>query len=149
MLVLRATRAQGQIGVGQVKHGIAPEYWQHPADWDDKPTHFYELVIKPVLSDVLGVGIMTPLWGYNGQYRAMPSLLAMANRLWFETLICCLMIVRLTCTADIHRRTLMGLLTSRSRPAMPVTITIRTSLPAIETAIWTFWNARPRRAKTT
>jgi len=58
--------AWGQIGVGQVKHGIAPEYWQHPADWDDKPTHFYELVIKPVLSDVLGVGIMTPLWGYNG-----------------------------------------------------------------------------------
>jgi FtsP/CotA-like multicopper oxidase with cupredoxin domain len=59
--------AWGQIGVGQVKHGIAPEYWQHPADWDAHPTHFYELSIKPVLSDVLGVGIMTPLWGYNGQ----------------------------------------------------------------------------------
>jgi FtsP/CotA-like multicopper oxidase with cupredoxin domain len=58
--------AWGQIGVGQVKHGIAPEYWQHPADWDAHPTHFYELSIKPVLSDVLGVGIMTPLWGYNG-----------------------------------------------------------------------------------
>ena len=59
--------AWGQIGVGQVKHGIAPEYWQHPADWDAHPTHFYELSIKPFLADVLGVGIMTPLWGYNGK----------------------------------------------------------------------------------
>ncbi len=58
--------AWGQMGVGQVKHGIAPEYWQHPADWNEHPTHFYEIAIKPVALDVLGVGIMTPLWGYNG-----------------------------------------------------------------------------------
>ncbi len=58
--------AWGQIGVGQVKHGIAPEYWQHPADWDTHPTHFYELTSEAILFDVLGVGIMTPLWGYNG-----------------------------------------------------------------------------------
>ncbi len=58
--------AWGQLGVGQVKHGIAPEYWQHPADWDLHPTQFFDLAIRAVEADVLGVGIKTPLWGYNG-----------------------------------------------------------------------------------
>ncbi len=58
--------AWGQIGVGQVKHGIAPEYWQHPADWDKHPAQFFELTLKPVFADVLGVGKLTQLWGYDG-----------------------------------------------------------------------------------
>ena len=59
--------AWGQLGVGQVFHGIAPEYWQHPNDWDLHPTMFFDMTIESLVADVLGVpGKETELWGYNG-----------------------------------------------------------------------------------
>ncbi|HIM30218.1 MAG TPA: hypothetical protein EYG57_11835 [Planctomycetes bacterium] len=70
----------GAEGVGQVYHGIAPEYWQHASDWEQKPTLFFERLIAEGKIDMLGCRDaagnpvkITTLWGFaDGSPNADP-----------------------------------------------------------------------------
>lgn len=52
---------------GNVHHGIAPEYFNHPSDWQRGPLHLYELDQRPGFAEILP-GVQTPIWGYDGVF---------------------------------------------------------------------------------
>jgi len=58
----------GGIGAGKVFHGIAPEYFEHAASWDQMPTQFYSLRATAAYSEMLpkAMGLKTPVWTYQG-----------------------------------------------------------------------------------
>ena len=58
----------GGVGVGKVFHGVAPEYFDHPAAWDKNPTQFYSMRAAPAFAEMLPqkMGLKTPVWSYQG-----------------------------------------------------------------------------------
>jgi len=53
--------------VGDVLHGVAPEYFEHPAYWDEKPTQFYRMEAVAASETILpkSMGLQTPVWHYE------------------------------------------------------------------------------------
>jgi FtsP/CotA-like multicopper oxidase with cupredoxin domain len=58
----------GGVGVGKVFHGVAPEYFDHPAAWDRMPTQFFHMRATAAFSEMLpkSMGLKTPVWTYEG-----------------------------------------------------------------------------------
>jgi FtsP/CotA-like multicopper oxidase with cupredoxin domain len=58
--------AYGGKAVGNVFHGVAPEYFTAPADWNMQNTQFYAMVAKAGEARILppSMGLTTPIWGY-------------------------------------------------------------------------------------
>lgn len=58
----------GDVGVGKVFHGVAPEYFDHPAEWDQMPTQFYSLRAAAAYAEMLPkqMNLRTPVWTYQG-----------------------------------------------------------------------------------
>ncbi len=61
--------AQYTSPVGDVLHGVAPEWANHPADWDQMPTQYYQVNIRPGRAQFLpsSMGLWTDFWGYAGR----------------------------------------------------------------------------------
>ncbi|MFN9785848.1 MAG: multicopper oxidase family protein [Planctomycetia bacterium] len=77
---------------GNVHHGIAPEYFNHPSDWQRGPLHLYELDQRPGVAEILP-GVQTPIWGYDGLYPGptfrgrigQPMVVRVSNNIPHET----------------------------------------------------------------
>lgn len=52
--------------LGKVKHGIAPEWFNAPADWNTNQTQFYQVAMKPGRQMLLpsSMNLHTDFWGY-------------------------------------------------------------------------------------
>lgn len=68
------------VPVGKVFHGIAPEYFDHPAYWDEKPTQYYHVRTAADSINLLpnSMGLKTPVWCYeslnpDGTWSEMPQ----------------------------------------------------------------------------
>lgn len=74
--------------VGDVFHGVAPEWSNHPADWDRFPVQYYGLSHRPGRARFLPstMNLATDFWGYAGR-RAdgtmMPTVLPPTFRFRF------------------------------------------------------------------
>ena len=55
--------------VGDVFHGVAPEWSNHPADWDRFPVQYYGLSHRPGRARFLpsSMNLATDFWGYAGR----------------------------------------------------------------------------------
>ena len=55
--------------VGDVFHGVAPEWFNHPADWDRFPVQYYGLSHRPGRARFLpsSMNLATDFWGYAGR----------------------------------------------------------------------------------
>lgn len=55
--------------VGQVLHGVAPEWSSHPADWDKMPVQYYQMNMRQGRQQFLPstMGLWTDFWGYAGR----------------------------------------------------------------------------------
>ena len=55
--------------VGDVFHGVAPEWFNHPADWDRFPVQYYGLAHAPGRARFLPstMNLVTDFWGYAGR----------------------------------------------------------------------------------
>lgn len=55
--------------VGDVFHGVAPEWFDHPADWDLLPVQYYGLHHRPGRASFLPstMRLLTDFWGYAGR----------------------------------------------------------------------------------
>ena len=64
-----AVPAQYSSPVGDVLHGVAPEWSSHPADWDGMPTQYYQVNMRPGRQQFLpsSMGLWTDFWGYAGR----------------------------------------------------------------------------------
>ena len=58
--------AFGGKAVGNVFHGVAPEFHTAPADWNMQETQYYAMVAKAGEASILppSMGLRTPFWGY-------------------------------------------------------------------------------------
>jgi FtsP/CotA-like multicopper oxidase with cupredoxin domain len=58
--------AYGGRAVGSVFHGVAPEYFTAPPEWNLPNTQFHAMVAKAGESFILppSMGLKTPIWGY-------------------------------------------------------------------------------------
>jgi FtsP/CotA-like multicopper oxidase with cupredoxin domain len=58
----------GGKAVGDVLHGVAPEYFDHPEDWDEHPTAFFRMEAVAATEQILpaSMGLNTPVWRYEG-----------------------------------------------------------------------------------
>ena len=64
-----AVPAQFSSPVGDVLHGVAPEWSSHPSDWDAMPTQYYQVNMRPGRQQLLpsSMGLWTDFWGYAGR----------------------------------------------------------------------------------
>lgn len=62
---------QYDVPVGKVFHGVAPEFFQHPTYWDEKPVQYYYTRSKAIDIAMLpnSMKMLTPIWNYQGLNR--------------------------------------------------------------------------------